>query len=325
MKRYQFQRGLIVFTILILCVGFGSIEKNEEINYNEWYLPTEDKNSYLFIHEAGVGEPVIVLNGGPGAPHQYMLPIANGLCSDYRFIFYDQRGAGISYCEKDSVSLQKHIADIEWLRKSLGLEKVNIISHSFGTQLAMNYLQAFPVRVKNLVLLGALDPKNGSREFFTDDELDLFKKKNYELKQFESRPEVAAEIKKFGLDKPVLTPKEKDMLRAIKGSASGDIYHINRWRERLAFMVNWEGATSTMKSTNFRYDWSKLLASHSAPVTVINGEYDYVVGPKGSPIWKRVVRTEAKNVNLVIIPNAGHLSWIDEPGVLKDYLIKALK
>ena len=51
--------------------------------------------------------------------------------------------------------------------------------------LAMNYLQAYPRNVKNIVLLGALDPKNGNRAYFTPEELEMFAKRNDEIKQFQ--------------------------------------------------------------------------------------------------------------------------------------------
>ncbi|MEQ1923393.1 MAG: alpha/beta fold hydrolase [Pyrinomonadaceae bacterium] len=104
----------------------------------------------------------------------------------------------------------------------MGIEKLNLISHSFGTQLAMNYLQTFPDRVKNIAMLGALDPKSGNRTFFTPEELELFKQRNDELTKFKSRPEVQAEIKKAGLDKSNLTVKEIEKLRCITGASMVD-------------------------------------------------------------------------------------------------------
>jgi proline iminopeptidase len=317
----------LLTAIVLFCIACNDAnnKRTETNNPNTdyWYVQTEDKASWLYIKELGNGEPVIVLHGGPGAGHQYMPPIANGLEENNRFIFYDQRGAGWSYCPIDSITMQKHIADIELIRNSLGVEKVNLISHSFGTMLAMNYLKAYPKQVKNIVLLGAMDPKNGDTDFFSADELKLFEKKNDEVVQFESRPEVEVEIKKAGLDKPELTIKEKDKLRAIRGSA-GDIYNINRWQQRLAFMVNRECASATMQSTDFHYDWAKMLAAHPFRITVINGEYDYAVALKGNPIWKRVIATEVKNVKLVELLKSGHLSWIDEPVLFKKALKNAI-
>ncbi len=63
----------------------------------DWFLETEGRIPDLFIHEVGIGEPVIVIHGGPGAGHRYMTGIARGLENQFRFIFYDQRGVGYSF------------------------------------------------------------------------------------------------------------------------------------------------------------------------------------------------------------------------------------
>ena len=39
--------------------------------------------------------PIIVVHGGPGADYEYLKPL-KGLSKDYRVIFYDQRGNGLS-------------------------------------------------------------------------------------------------------------------------------------------------------------------------------------------------------------------------------------
>jgi proline iminopeptidase len=291
----------------------------------EWYLPTEDNDApFLYIYEFGKGEPAVVLHGGPGIGHNYMTDIADGLDSQFRFVFYDQRGAGLSYSySKEAISMEKNVQDLERLRKALGIDKINLISHSAGTYLAMSYLRTYPHNVKNLVLLGATDPKNGNLKFFTDEEKAGFRVQGDEAKRFSERPEVQAQIDKAGLNKPNLTPKEEFLLRRIK-SAAGTIYRIERWRQFRFYFANRDAAQGARSGFDFVYDWSPILAAHPYPVTVINGEYDYQVGRKGSPIWKRVVTTEAKNVKLVLIDKAGHNSWIDEPTAFRNALRDAL-
>ena len=289
----------------------------------DWFLETEGRIPDLFIHEVGRGEPVIVIHGGPGAGHRYMVGIAKGLENQFRFIFYDQRGVGYSYTPKENISMPKNVEDLERIRKAYGVEKINIISHSAGTYLAMEYLRTFPQSVKNIVLVGATDPKNGDKNFYTAEESALYAKLKDVVKQFNERPEVLAEIEKAGLNKPNLTPKQKYEYILILQSA-GTIYKINRWRENVFIATNLYGARGAREGMNFLYDWSKMLASHPHAVTVINGEYDYAIGPKGSPIWKRVVATEAKKVRLLVIDKASHNVWIDEPLIFRNALRDAL-
>lgn len=324
---------LILFVVLSIHFANECIAQNRTVKSYEgkdpfveqWYLSTGEKDApSLYVYEIGRGEPVVALHGGPGIGHNYLTDITKGLENQFRFIFYDQRGAGLSYSySKDAITMEKNVEDVESLRKALELEQINLISHSAGTYLAMEYLRKYPQNVKNLVLLGATDPKNGDRKFFTDEEWEGFKLQAEEAENFRERPAVKVEIEKAGLNKSNLTPKEEFQLRRIK-SAGGTIYHIERWRQFRFFYVSRDAALGARVGMNFVYDWSELLASHPFPVTVINGVQDIQVGRMGSPIWKRVAATEAKNVKLVLIDKAGHNSWMDEPVIFRNALRDAL-
>lgn len=121
-----------------------------------WYLPTRDGAGELFVFELGSDkDPVIVLHGGPGADFRCMLPIAYGLDTDFHFVFYDQHGSLHSRVIPDSISMAKHVDDLERLREALCVARLSLVSHSAGTMLAFAYLEAHPARVANLVLVGA--------------------------------------------------------------------------------------------------------------------------------------------------------------------------
>jgi pimeloyl-ACP methyl ester carboxylesterase len=99
---------------------------------------------------------VVVLHGGPGIGHNYVTDIAPGLENRFRFIFYDQRRAGLAYAyAKERFRWRR----MSWIwrdsGKPLEIEVMNLISHSARTYLAMSYFQTYPLNVKNLVLLGA--------------------------------------------------------------------------------------------------------------------------------------------------------------------------
>ena len=135
----------------------------------------------------------------------------------------------------------------------------------------MSYLQAYPQNVKNLVLLGATDPKNGDLKFFTEEEKAGFRLHAEEAKRFNERPEVQAEVVKAGLNNPNLTPKEKFLLNRIK-AAAGTIYRVERWPQFRLFFVNRDAAEGALCGMNFVYDWSNIVAATPHPITVINGE-----------------------------------------------------
>jgi len=287
-----------------------------------WYLPTLDKAGELFVFEVGSGEVVVVLHGGPGVDFTYLLPVANGLEGNLHFVFYDQRGSLRSRVAPDSISMQKHVEDLETLREAIGAARMSVLSHSAGTLLAFEYLKAHPDRVKNLVLVGALPHKNG-RKYFDDEYAALWRTLSEDARQFAERPAVLAELKKAGLDNQARTPKQEAILSLIR-QVGAETFHVERWVQALPVRVNPEASSKTRTTTNFEYDYSALLANHPFPVTVINGEFDYTVGPRDSPLWRRLAATTAPRLRVVVIPDASHIVWRDAPGRFQRALRSAL-
>lgn len=101
------------------------------------------------------GTPVVFLHGGPGAGaapdhRRFFNPAA------YRIVVFDQRGAGRSRPQGELTdnTTQHLIADLEALRKSLGIERWVVFGGSWGSTLALAYAQAHPGSVRGLILRG---------------------------------------------------------------------------------------------------------------------------------------------------------------------------
>jgi len=83
---------------------------------------------------------LLVLHGGPGASHDYLLPQMLELASDYRLIFYDQRGGGRSKGDDRSpITWKTHVADLAALVRELSLEPLTLVGYSWGGLLALLY------------------------------------------------------------------------------------------------------------------------------------------------------------------------------------------
>jgi len=89
-----------IFTINLFCICFlinnaigqQPLQKNLPGD-NEWYLRSFD-NVRLYMYEFGTGkDTVLVLHGGFGAEHSYMLTALRPLEKQYHFVLYDQRGS----------------------------------------------------------------------------------------------------------------------------------------------------------------------------------------------------------------------------------------
>ncbi len=324
--------GVVLSTVLML-LSLNSVplhaqsdksgsRGNRDVGSEEWYLRTEDKAAELYVREIGQGEPVIVLHGGWGAEHSYLLNAVKGLETQFRFIFYDQRGSLRSRCKLEFISLEKHVQDLETLRKELQLEKLTIFAHSMGTRLAMFYLQKYPERVKTLVLAGALPTQTGS--YLPASLQSAQKEANAAFRRFVERPEVRAAYKQAGFDQENKSAKVMMELWRISFSA-GNLYDLKRSNQVPANHRFWneEAANATVKTVPKDNDFVSLLARHPYPVTVINGDHD--LAEFGNWYYSsKEFREAAPNVEVVILKNAGHSLWIDDPSGFRKALKKGL-
>ena len=111
----------------------------------------------MYFEESGnpQGTPVVFLHGGPGAGasaahRQFFDPEA------YRIVIFDQRGAGRStpLGELRDNTTPHLIADMETLRKHLGIERWIVFGGSWGSTLALAYAEHHCERTMALVLRG---------------------------------------------------------------------------------------------------------------------------------------------------------------------------
>ena len=124
----------------------------------------------LFTRRVGSGPLVIVLHGGPGASHDYLLPQYDLLAEGRSLLYYDQRGGGQSPVARDTpVGWREHVADLDALRASLGLERVTLCGYSWGGLLAVLYLLEHPQNVERLALVSPAAITAAYRRQFEDE------------------------------------------------------------------------------------------------------------------------------------------------------------
>ncbi|MFS0713691.1 prolyl aminopeptidase [Microbacterium sp. 2P01SA-2] len=118
------------------------------------------------------GKPVVFLHGGPGGGtspwhRRFFDPEA------YRIILFDQRGCGKStpHASDPAADLRYNttwhlVADIELLRRNLGIDRWQVFGGSWGSTLALAYAQAHPDAVSELVLRGIFTLRRHELEWF---------------------------------------------------------------------------------------------------------------------------------------------------------------
>jgi proline iminopeptidase len=116
-----------------------------------------DSRHTMYWEESGNprGRPALFLHGGPGAGatpvHRRFFDPAH-----WRIVIYDQRGGGRSTplgetCDNSPAHL---VADIEALRRELGIQSWVVFGGSWGSTLALLYAETHPEHCSGLVLRG---------------------------------------------------------------------------------------------------------------------------------------------------------------------------
>jgi proline iminopeptidase len=109
---------------------------------------------HLFTRRVGSGPLVVVLHGGPGASHDYLLPQYDLLAPGRSLFYYDQRGGGQSPVSRDTpVGWRDHVADLDAIRAELDLQRLTLCGYSWGGLLALLYFLEHPDRVERLALV----------------------------------------------------------------------------------------------------------------------------------------------------------------------------
>ena len=106
----------------------------------------------------GKGEPLLIIPGGPGSPHNYFQPYMDRLADFVQLIYFDAFGRGLSSKAKNpsEYSFQNDVDEIEALRNALNLGPVNIYGHSYGGMVAQAYALKYPGSVRRLILANTI-------------------------------------------------------------------------------------------------------------------------------------------------------------------------
>ena len=83
---------------------------------------------------------LVVLHGGPGAHHDYLLPQMLELATEHECLFYDQRGGGRSKTDdRTPITWRTHVEDLTAVLAELAPGPLTLVGFSGGALLAMLY------------------------------------------------------------------------------------------------------------------------------------------------------------------------------------------
>src|ERR1043165_2275626 len=126
-------------------------------------------------------DPLLVLHGGPGAHHDYLLPQLLELATDHELILYDQRGGGQSKTDdRTPITWQTHVADLDAIIGELAIDPLVIVGYSWGALLALLFsIEAAAGRTTHRrTRLALIDPAPVTRAFRRDFENEFARRQS---------------------------------------------------------------------------------------------------------------------------------------------------
>jgi len=250
-------------------------------------------NVEIFTRSIGVGVDVVVLHGGPGAHHDYLLPQFDALARGRRLRYYDQRGGGRSPVERDvSVEWESHVSDLDGLLDHWGMSSAAVLGYSWGGLLALLYAIRYPNRVDRLALVSpAPITASGRREF---------------ERRFADRmasPAVAAEREALRQSGWRSTDPERYRRRAFELSVAGYFKDLRNAAHLTPFRVT-ERTQRTVWQSLGDYDLRGDLGILTIPTIVLHGSAD--------PIPVETARQTADLLRgQLVILDAGHAPHVE--------------
>ncbi|CAN5880052.1 alpha/beta hydrolase [soil metagenome] len=258
--------------------------------------------------------PLLLLHGGPGASHDYLLPQMLELARDHRLLCYDQRGGGRSRHDDDraTITWQGQVADVGRVATELAADPLDLVGYSWGGLLALLYAveaesdRAAP-RPSRLILI---DPAPVTRAY-----RDAFEE---EFARRQAGPAVAAlrdELARSGL-------REKDpdayRQRAFELSVAGYFADPRRAHDLTPFRVTGRVQQSTWNSLG-DFDLMPALRDLRVPAFVVHGRQDPI------PLASSQAVAHALGADILVLEDCGHVPYVERAAELFPALLGFLK
>ncbi len=280
------------------------------------HLKTQDVRT-LAYRRVGRGPTLVCHGGGPGFSAFYFGDLA-GVGERLELVLLDPRGTGGSDRPADAraYDVEDYSNDVEELREHLGLERINLLGHSHGGVVAIDYAARFPDRVDRLVLASTLarfaQEQMGAME-------SAMAAKAGEPWYDDARAALEAEqAARFATDEELgeLALRELPFYFARYGDSEQAYVESLR-----ADVPNADTLRYFNQEIFETFDLRPQLGKITAPTLVVAGEEDFITGP----VCANEIQQGLRDPRKVIIPGAGHFVFIEAPEAFRETVFDFLE
>lgn len=334
-------KKIAAFLLLFISLWCCKKEDNSVIKISEYYkkstdsiqnggikmIPIQTSKGLFKIWTKRIGNnpkiKVLLLNGGPGATHEYFECFENYFPAEgIEFIYYDQLGCGNSDNPKDTSiwDLPRYVEEVEQVRKALGLNASNfyLLGHSWGGILAMEYTLKYQNNMKGLIIsnMMASCPEYGK---YAEEVL---------APQFE--PKILDEIRRIEANKDFSNPRYMELLTPHFYEKHVLRFPSKDWPEPVtrsfskmnqSLYVTMQGPSEFGISGKLeKWDRKKDLKYIKVPTLSIGAKYD-TMDPKHMEEIAKLVQKGT----FLYCPKGSHMAFYDDQKTYFKGLISFLK
>jgi proline iminopeptidase len=249
------------------------------------------------VRGSGAWLPLVVVNGGPGISHDYLLvsTVWDSLALHRRVLFYDQRGTGRSgaLAKGRSCTLADQVADLEALRVRLGFARMDVLGHSWGGLLAMAYAARHPDRIGHLIICDSAAPKFDDTKFLFREvfpEVSARQDAVQFAEQFGDTAAIATDLREY-MSMLAVDPERRIAMR------DGELPQLNR------------AVNAAIIADLHAIDVGPELGKFMFPTLVLTGRFDMNVAPVVA--WK--IHEAVPGSQFTAFERSGHLPFLEEP------------
>jgi len=274
-----------------------SIGNNRSVSEGEF---TEKINGLKLWYKVSGRGPVCILptpGWGPSSELYYLK--LKPLESMFTMVYLDTRGSGRSERpDPHAYTFKNFVADIEGLRKHLGIETIWLMGHSEGGRIILNYASEHSDHVEGLILV---DVPVGNTS------TDSGRIKRMQLRKAE--PWFDDAFKAF--QKFPTSQQEFDVyIKSITPFFFSSIANLEKNRDVFEqTSLSFDATQGQSQSDRSSVDPSTFLPVMKIPTLVIVGNDDFICPPSAAEYLHR----EIPHSKLLAIENAGHFPWLEQP------------
>jgi proline iminopeptidase len=299
--------------------GIKNMETVEKQDRQEGFVSVSGgKVWYEIIGADKTRPPLLVLHGGPGAPHDYLEPL-EALADERPVVFYDQLGCGRSDTPDDASlwGVERFVEEVGKVRQAIGLEKVHIIGQSWGASLAVEYLLAtHPEGVASLVLSGPF--LSASR--WVEDQKAYLLELPEEIQEVIRKTEASGDFQSDPYQEAVMRYYQLHVCRLEPWPDC-----LNRTMEKFGVPVYeqmWGPSEFSVTGTLKDHERVEALKKISVPVLFTCGRYD-----EATPVTTEYYRSNLPGSEICIFEEASHEHHLERPEeylkVVREFLNRA--